>query len=122
MPVKAVRMGSSPFLHRKNCLGMFRIQKSFVDSLQVINIDSTNMQPRYWLMIAETIEKHYEDYDGFVVCHGTDTMAYTAAALSYLVQNSRKPIVVTGAQKPIDLEITDARTNLSDSLRFASCD
>ena len=73
-------------------------------------------------MIAETIEKHYEDYDGFVVCHGTDTMAYTAAALSYLVQNSRKPIVVTGAQKPIDLEITDARTNLSDSLRFASCD
>ena len=93
-----------------------------VDSLQVINIDSTNMQPRYWLMIAETIEKHYEDYDGFVVCHGTDTMAYTAAALSYLVQNSRKPIVVTGAQKPIDLEITDARTNLSDSLRFASSD
>ena len=68
------------------------------------------------------IEKHYEDYDGFVVCHGTDTMAFTAAALSYLVQNSKKPVVVTGAQKPIDLPITDARTNLLDSLRFASED
>lgn len=92
------------------------------DSLQVLNIDSTNMQPKHWLMIADTIEKHYEAYDGFVICHGTDTMAYTAAALSYLIQNSSKPVVITGAQKPIDLEITDAKTNLLDSLRFACCD
>lgn len=90
------------------------------DSLQIFNIDSTNMQPKHWLIIAESIEKHYGDYDGFVICHGTDTMAYTAAALSYLVQNSEKPIVITGAQRPIDMENTDARTNLSDSLRFAS--
>ncbi len=91
------------------------------DAVQVLNIDSTNMQPRHWLLIADAIERHYDAYDGFVVCHGTDTMAYTAAALSYLIQNSPKPIVITGAQKPIDLEITDAKTNLSDSLRFA-CD
>lgn len=91
-----------------------------VDSLQILNIDSTNMQPAHWLMIAETLEKQYEKYDGFVICHGTDTMAYTAAALSYLVQDSPKPIVITGAQKPIDMENTDARTNLSDSLCFAS--
>ena len=57
-----------------------------------------------------------------MVCHGTDTLAYTASALSYLIQNSPKPIVITGAQKPIDLEITDAKTNLSDSFLFASCD
>ena len=92
------------------------------DAVQVLNIDSTNMQPKHWLLIAETIEKHYDAYDGFVVCHGTDTMAYTAAALSYLIQNSKKPIVITGAQKPIDLEITDAKTNLTDSLLFASCE
>ena len=121
---KSSEDGLKPLLTSEELLRYVPDTKEFckVDSLQVINIDSTNMQPRYWLMIAETIEKYYEDYDGFVVCHGTDTMAYTAAALSYLVQNSRKPIVVTGAQKPIDLEITDARTNLSDSLRFASCD
>lgn len=121
---KSSEDGLKPLLTSEELLRYVPDTKEFckVDSLQVINIDSTNMQPRYWLMIAGAIEKHYEDYDGFVVCHGTDTMAYTAAALSYLVQNSRKPIVVTGAQKPIDLEITDARTNLSDSLRFASCD
>ncbi len=91
-----------------------------IDSLQILNIDSTNMQPAHWLLIAETLERQYENYDGFVICHGTDTMAYTAAALSYLIQNSPKPVVITGAQRPIDMENTDARTNLSDSLRFAS--
>lgn len=92
------------------------------DTIQVLNIDSTNMQPKHWLLIAAAVEEHYAAYDGFVICHGTDTMAYTAAALSYLIQNSLKPIVITGSQKPIDLEITDAKTNLLDSLRFASCD
>ena len=91
-----------------------------VDTLQVCNLDSTNIQPYHWLLIARTIETHYEAYDGFVVCHGTDTLAYTAAALSYLIQNSAKPIVVTGAQKPIDRENTDARTNLLDSFIYAS--
>ena len=93
-----------------------------IDSLQVFNIDSTNMQPSHWLAVARAIEEHYDRYDGFVICHGTDTMAYTAAALSYLVQDSPKPIVITGAQKPIDMENTDARTNLADSLFFASND
>ena len=92
------------------------------DSLQILNIDSTNMQPKHWLAMAEAIETHYEEYDGFVICHGTDTMAYTAAALSYLIQSSAKPVVITGAQKPIDMENTDARINLYDSLRFASDD
>ena len=59
-----------------------------IDSLQVFNIDSTNMQPSHWLAVARAIEEHYDRYDGFVICHGTDTMAYTAAALSYLVQDS----------------------------------
>ena len=91
-------------------------------AVQLINLDSSNMEPKHWKMMVHTIRENYEKYDGFVIAHGTDTMAYTAAALSYMIQNSKKPIVITGAQKPIDLEITDAKTNLSDSFLFASCD
>ncbi|MCI6156956.1 MAG: asparaginase [Peptoniphilaceae bacterium] len=90
-----------------------------VDTLRLLNLDSTNMQVEHWLAMAQCIEEHYDEYDGFVLCHGTDTMAYTAAALSYLIQNSVKPIVITGSQKPINLDNTDARTNLMDSFRFA---
>lgn len=93
-----------------------------VDTLQILNIDSTNMHPKHWLIMERAIEEHYDAYDGFVICHGTDTMAYTAAALSYLIQDSGKPIIITGAQRPIDLDVTDARTNLLDSLRYACCD
>ena len=69
---KSSEDGLKPLLTSEELLRYVPDTKEFckVDSLQVINIDSTNMQPRYWLMIAETIEKHYEDYDGFVVCHG----------------------------------------------------
>lgn len=92
---------------------------SLIEARQILNIDSTNIQPEDWEYIAAVIQQAYEEYDGFVVTHGTDTMAYTAAALSYLIQNSQKPIILTGSQKPISDDITDARKNLSDSLRFA---
>lgn len=92
-----------------------------VTCIQVCNLDSTNMTPHHWLLIAETVRVHYYDYDGFVICHGTDTMAYTAAALSYLIQDSPKPIVLTGSQKPIHLDVTDSKTNLMDSFTCA-CD
>lgn len=91
-----------------------------LDSLQVCNLDSTNMEYKYWLAIAGAVERSYDLYDGFVICHGTDTMAYTAAALSYLIQNNSKPIVLTGSQQPIQMEITDARKNLYDSIRYAA--
>lgn len=68
------------------------------------------------------IRAHYEEYDGFVIAHGTDTMAYTAAALSYLIQYSPKPIILTGAQKPIVFENTDSKTNLADAFRCAVSD
>ena len=93
-----------------------------VDTLQVCNIDSTNVTPKHWVMLSETIEKYYDEYDGFVICHGTDTLAYTAAALSYMIQNSSKPIVITGAQKPINMDVTDAKTNLLDSFIYAADD
>jgi L-asparaginase len=91
-----------------------------IDTVQVCNIDSTNMTPEYWVRIVQAIEDNYLRYDGFVICHGTDTMAYTSAALSYMIQNSNKPIVITGSQKPISEDSTDARQNLLDSIRYAA--
>lgn len=91
-----------------------------VHSLQICNLDSTDIRPADWVSFANAIRDNYEDFDGFVLCHGTDTLAYTASALSYLVQNSPKPIVITGAQKPIDAKDTDARMNLRDSILYAS--
>lgn len=121
---KRTDSGLKPLLTSQELLSYVPDASTFCEahSVQILNIDSTNMQPKHWLTIAEAIINHYNAYDGFVVCHGTDTMAYTASAISYLIQNSKKPIVITGAQRPIDMENTDARTNLSDSLRFASDD
>ena len=93
-----------------------------LDIVQPMNIDSTNMRPRDWLQIADTIAAHYEEYDGFVVLHGTDTMAYTAAALSYLLEDSPKPIVLTGSQQPMAAPFTDAKLNLYQSVLFATDD
>lgn len=91
-----------------------------IDTINLFNVDSTDMQPEHWLKIKDEIKNNYDTYDGFVITHGTDTMAYTASALSYLIQNSKKPIVLTGAQKSIDMDITDAKNNLLNSLIYAS--
>jgi len=93
-----------------------------IETLQVLNIDSTNMQPEFWPIIVESIKKNYYNYDGFVISHGTDTMAYTASAISYMIQNSDKPIILTGSQKPIDLPDTDAKSNLYHAFLTASSD
>ncbi len=91
-----------------------------VDCTQLFSLDSTNLQPKHWVRIAQAIREQYNDYDGFVISHGTDTMAYTAAALSYLIQLSPKPIVLTGAQKPIGFETTDSKQNLRDAFTVAA--
>ena len=90
-----------------------------LDVVQLMNIDSTNMRPCDWMRIRSAIVGAYGDYDGFVVLHGTDTMAYTAAALSYLIQGGSKPIVLTGSQKPMASPFTDAKLNLYQSLLYA---
>ncbi len=91
-----------------------------VDTLQVMNIDSTNMSPDAWITIASAVKNNYDRYDGFVICHGTDTMAYTAGVLSYMIQHSPKPVVITGSQRPINKEETDAKANLTDAFVYAS--
>lgn len=113
--------GLAPQLSPEELLQYVPTAKEFceIDTVQPLNLDSTNVCPENWLLLEKTIEDSYARYDGFVICHGTDTLAYTAAALSYLIQRSLKPIILTGAQRPIDSDSTDARTNLLDSLRVA---
>lgn len=83
-------------------------------------LDSSNVTPRIWIKIARTIEKNYNHFDGFVVLHGTDTMAYTASALSYMFENLNKPIILTGSQLPIGTLRTDGKENLITSVEIAA--
>lgn len=83
-------------------------------------IDSSNVTPAEWLQLAAILQQHYPHYDGFVVLHGTDTMAYSAAALSYLLENLGKPVIFTGAQVPVGRIRTDARRNLVTALEIAA--
>ena len=83
-------------------------------------LDSSNMTPVEWVKIAEDIAEHYDDYDGFIVLHGTDTMAYTASALPFMLQGLRKPVVITGSQIPLCEVRNDARENLITSLLIAA--
>lgn len=82
-------------------------------------IDSSNIQPHHWIEIAQIIKENYANYDGFVVLHGTDTMVYSASALSFLLENLGKPVIFTGAQLPIGAIRTDARRNLISSIQIA---
>ena len=93
-----------------------------VDCLSLFSIDSTNITPAHYLRLAGAICEHYGHYDGFVISHGTDTMAYTAAALSYLVRGAKKPVILTGAQKPINFDSTDSKINLADAFVCACSD
>ena len=92
------------------------------DCVQLLALDSTNITPAHWQMIVRCIRERYDGYDGFVITHGTDTLAYTAAALSYMIQGSPKPIVLTGAQKPIGFDSTDSKMNLTDAFLCAAGD
>lgn len=83
-------------------------------------IDSSNMNPKYWIQIADIIEQNYDKTDGFVVLHGSDTMSYSASALSFMFENLAKPIIFTGSQLPIGDLRTDAKENLITSIQMAS--
>lgn len=92
-----------------------------IDSVTLDNIiDSSNMTPSLWVDIANIIEREYDNYDGFVVLHGTDTMAYTASALSFMFKNLAKPVVLTGSQLPLGMLRSDGRENIICALEIAS--
>lgn len=104
-------MENVPELERLNC----RIK---VHSFEQI-IDSSNMSPAIWSDLATLIEKNYDDVDGFVVLHGSDTMAYTASAMSFMLENLGKPVIFTGSQLPISAIRTDAKENLMTAIEIA---
>jgi len=82
-------------------------------------IDSSNVDPDFWIRLAEIIQKKYEDYDGFVILHGTDTMAYSASALSFMLKGLNKPVIFTGSQLPIGMIRTDGKENLITAIEIA---
>ncbi len=85
----------------------------------LFSLDSTDMTPREWMTVAAAIREGYDAYDGFVITHGTDTLAYAAATLSCLLQHSEKPIVLTGSQLPMGVPGSDAAANLADAFAWA---
>ena len=83
-------------------------------------IDSSNMSKEVWIQLAEIIDKEYNKYNGFVILHGSDTMSYTASALSFMLENLNKPVILTGAQLPIGVRRTDAKENIITSIEIAA--
>ena len=83
-------------------------------------MDSSNLNPKHWIQIAEIIEENYSNFNGFVVLHGSDTMSYTASALSFILENLNKPVIFTGSQLPIGDLRTDAKENLITAIQIAS--
>lgn len=83
-------------------------------------IDSSDVDPAFWVKIVETIRKHYNEYDGFVVLHGTDTMAYSASAVSFMLNNLSKPVIFTGSQLPLGMLRSDAKENVMSAIEIAA--
>ena len=91
-----------------------------IDYKQILNLDSSNISPKHWQIIANALAENYDAYDGFVITHGTDTIAYSAAALSLMVKGCQKPVVFTGAQLPITAQGTDAKINVYNAFQVAT--
>ncbi len=114
--------GLSPVMAFEDLLGyMSDLRRNYIiEGLDIFNLDSSNIQEEEWQAIARAVFKAIDNYDGIVITHGTDTMAYTASMLSYMLQNLKKPVVITGSQVPINNLLTDARNNLYTA--FAAVD
>ncbi len=93
-----------------------------IDSMILCNLDSSDIGPRQWSELARTISSKRSEYDGFIVIHGTDTMPYTASALAFALEGLDKPVILTGAQRPLGALRNDARRNLADSIEVATLD
>lgn len=98
------------------------VQIAEIESRIVSNLDSSDVGPEIWTQLANEISQNHDDFDGFVIVHGTDTMAYTASALSFALRGLDKPVILTGAQRPLSALRTDARRNLADAVELATRD
>jgi L-asparaginase len=106
--------GMKPLLDGKELLAKVPELESLgvIDIVELMQLDSTNIQPKDWIQIAQAIEERYADYDGFIITHGTDTMAHSAAALYYMLENLQKPVIFTGSQLSLVEDGSDAPANL----------
>lgn len=106
--------GMKPLLDGKALLAKVPELESLgvIDIVELMQLDSTNIQPKDWIQMAQAIEERYADYDGFIITHGTDTMAHSAAALYYMLENLQKPVIFTGSQLSLVEEGSDAPANL----------
>ncbi|WP_019535918.1 asparaginase [Paenibacillus ginsengihumi] len=116
--------GLVPALSSANLLEQIPEVKRLCDAqaMSLMSVDSTNMQPEHWAVLAQAVRAGLKQYDGIVVAHGTDTMAYTAAALSFMLGSLDKPVVLTGSQQPIGSAGGDSRRNLLDAFAAACGD
>ena len=109
------------FSHLVDNVPEFKLIPTEVDTYQFDPpIDSSDMTPLRWKQLVRIVSDRYDDYDGFVILHGTDTMSYTASALSFMFGNLTKPIILTGSQLPIGQLRTDGKENLMTSIELAS--
>lgn len=109
------------FNHLEDSMPEFKLIKTNVDVYQFTPpIDSSDMSPKNWAQLVRIIHNNYDDYDGFVILHGTDTMAYTASALSFMLENLTKPVILTGSQLPIGELRTDGKENMMTAIEIAS--
>lgn len=115
-----IEPGTSQDIVNKSLPEISRIAK--IESINLFTEDSSDLNPDHWKLIAEKIQKEYQHYDGFVILHGTDTMAYTASALSFCLNNLNKPVVLTGSQVPLASIRSDARRNMINAFEVATLD
>ena len=104
--------GLCPALTAADLCAAIEAEGTMIESVDLLALDSTNITPAHWQTIARKIAACRTDYDGFIITHGTDTMAYTAAALYYMLENIDRPVVLTGAQRPLGTDGSDAEGNL----------
>lgn len=109
-------LGPSDFHPLSDLLHLFEKEFDF-SFFSLFNIDSSNMQPEHWQMIAKSIFEKYDSYDGFLILHGTDTLSYTSAALSFMLDGLSKPVIITGSQLPIRVPASDGHNNIINSLQ-----
>jgi L-asparaginase len=113
--------GLKPGFHIEELLNLFPESKTIahIDGIQIAHLDSSNIEPKHWTLMTQTIQKNYDAYDGFIIAHGTDTMHYSSAALSFSLKGIQKPVVFTGSVLSPQEENSDAKDNFLDSIRTA---
>lgn len=112
----STKYGLIPALTPQDLLKITGLDNNTFDFLQLLSIDSSNINASHWRVIANTINEKLPYYDGIVMTHGTDTMAYTSSILSFIFQNLEKPVIITGSQLPLHAKNSDAPKNLKDSI------